>query len=269
MKSAVLILLSIAALAVVAPMLVTLVACRSFLYHPTADIAAAPAGWKTLRLRVAPDVELAGVVRAPASADARWFLMFGGNASPISGNREILNLVDSTGTSGLAVFSYRGYDESDGVPAESSLKSDARAIARYLEETSGLRPEQMVLVGQSLGSGVASFLAAELSREGRAPHALVLLSPYTSIARVFDDMVPLVPVGWAVSDRWDTAALAEKIACPVVIVHGQLDRLIGVEHGRSLKRSFGARARLVELEGAGHNDLFSDPRTIAAIRSVL
>lgn len=266
MKSALYVIGAIAALLVIAPMLVTLFACRSFLYHPTADVAAPPPGWSAQRFRAAPDVELSGLVRT-SSAGGPWILFFGGNASPIGGNRQILDLVDRTGSIGLAVFSYRGYDESDGAPEEQVLKSDARAIVRFLEETHGFAPSQLILLGQSLGSGVASHLAAELSREGRPPQALVLLSPYTSIARVFDDVVPLVPVGWAVSDRWDTAALVPEIACPVVIVHGAQDQLISIEHGRRLAKAFGARARLVELEAAGHNDLFRDPRTIDAIRA--
>jgi uncharacterized protein len=263
-------LLAAIAFVVAAPILLTLVACRSMLYHPTNDEPVPPAGWTAERLRVEPEVELVGLVRSPTIAGARGVLFFGGNGSSIGGNRDLLRLIDGPGTgAGLAVFAYRGYDGSDGEPAEPALKSDARAIVRFLAESRGFEPAKLVLIGQSLGSGVASYLAAELSKEGTPPRALILLSPYTSIARVFDDHVPLIPIGWAVRDSWRTDKLTTEIKCPVLIIHGTLDTLITIKHGRRLTELFGARAKLLEIEAAGHNDLFRDPRTAEAIRARL
>lgn len=269
MRKLLTLVLTALALLFVAPMIATLVACRSFLYHPTRDVARDGGAWKAEHLAVEGGVELVGLVRAPTSSVASTLLVFGGNGSSISGNRWIIDTIDSMDEHGAAVFAYRGYDGSGGSPSEPALKSDARAIVRFLVEQRGFDRSTLVLIGQSLGTGVASYVAAELSKEGTPPRGLVLLSPYTSIARVFDDVVPIIPVGWAVTDSWDTASLVRDIACPVLIVHGDADDLISIEHGRRLTALFGARARLVEVPGAGHNGLFEDLRTTAVIRTML
>lgn len=261
-------LLGAVALIVVAPMVLTLVACRTLLYHPTQDRAADVNGWTVERVSRG-DVELVGLVRTPSNAPERYLMFFGGNAAPINGNRALLELFDRTGSAGAAVFSYRGYDSSGGEPEEPLLKADAFAIFDQLSKTRGFEADKLVLIGQSLGSGVASHLAFALAKEGRPPRALVLLSPYTSIARVFDDNLPIIPIGWAVRDPWNTASIAASIPCPVVIVHGAEDTLIPIRHARRLVELFEGRAKLVELAGKGHNDMFSDPRAAEAVRAAI
>ncbi len=262
------------------PIFLVACACRAFLYYPTSATPSALAvgRWKAVQLPVSPastEIELQGLVSAPEPAEgeaeeaATWILFFGGNAMSLFDARTVLEQLAPERSVGLAAFAYRGYDGSGGRPTEAKLTSDAEAIATHLKSTYGVAPDHLVLVGQSLGTGIAANLAARLARSGHPPKGLGLISPYTSIARVFDDHVPIVPVGWAVSDSYRTDRLLPDLAPPIVIVHGTADEVIPIRHGRRLAERLGDRVQLVELPGLHHNDLWDDPRTLEALRTLL
>ncbi len=248
---------------------------RSFLYYPTSLSAAEVAalaenlGFEEVRLGVASETRLVGLVRTPADPQQPWALFFGGNAMDLASSLDVLRMIDGGSGFGLAVFAYRGYDGSDGRPTEEALLHDAEAAVRWLENERDVSPADLVLVGQSLGSGIAAHVAAMLDREGRAPRGLALLSPYTSIARVFDEHVPILPVGRVVADRYDTMALIGDLTGPIVIVHGSHDEIIGIHHSEELAGKLGARARLIVLEGCSHNDLWLHSRTTDEVRRLL
>lgn len=249
---------------------------RDLLYHPTGltvpelDALVARGGWTREVLPVprgedpAETVTLQGVVR-PAPASATWLLFFGGNAMPLDGCKSVLDLLGRDGPMGLASFAYRGYDGSEGKPTQRALLQDARAVVAHLGVRHGVRPESIVLIGQSLGSGVAAFTAAALAEAGTPVKGLVLLSPYTSMAAVFQEHLPVLPVGFAVRDRYPTETIIGEVGADVLIIHGTLDRLIPVTHARQLAASAAGRATLVELPGREHNDLWVDPRTMVAV----
>jgi uncharacterized protein len=263
-------------LVVLLPILLTALACRAFIYHPTTltkrevEALGRKAGWARTSIDVAEDVSLVGLVKASPRPDARWLLFFGGNAADIAGNQAVLDLVrGSSDAPGLAVFAYRGYDGSGGRPSERALEEDASRIAEWLENVRSIPPERLFVAGQSLGTGIAVSLAARLSKRDRPPAGLVLLSPYTSMSALFDEHIPIVPVGWAVKDAYPTDARVGEVSCPIAIIHGEDDALIPIAHGKKLAELAKDRAHLVALPGRGHNDLWSDPRTIEAITSFI
>lgn len=262
---------SLVALAIVAsPIFLTACACRSFLYHPTdaSPGALAVGGWQAVRLKMTEKVTVSGLVRPPRTESAWWILFFSGNATSLLGSQEVLERMDDGDGHGLAVFAYRGYDGSDGTPTQNGLLHDADRIVQHLLHDRGVAPERLVIVGQSLGSGIAAHAAATLGKQDTPPGGLALLSPYTSMARVFDDHIPIVPVGWVVPDPYRTDALVEHLRAPIVLVHGDADPTIDVGHGRKLAEALGGRARYVELPNVGH-DVWAHPRTVEAVRQLL
>src|SRR5687767_2509101 len=96
-------------LGALAPIIVTVIAGRSFIFHPTITSAehlrmiAGRPGWSTEKLRV-DDVELVGIIHPPREENSPWIVMFGGNGSPIDGNQSILELLARERDLGLAVF---------------------------------------------------------------------------------------------------------------------------------------------------------------------
>jgi fermentation-respiration switch protein FrsA (DUF1100 family) len=169
---------------------------------------------------------------------------------------------------GLAVllFDYRGYGGNPGSPTEAGLAADARAALAYLAGRPEVDPARVVYLGESLGAAVALRLATE-----RPPAALVLRSPFASLAEVGRRHYPVLPVSLLLRDRYDSAALAGRLAAPLLVVAGGRDRIVPASHSRRLFAAAPEPKRLVVLEGADHNDhdLLAGPRLVDALRSFL
>jgi fermentation-respiration switch protein FrsA (DUF1100 family) len=121
----------------------------------------------------------------------------------------------------------------------------------------------VVYFGESLGAAVALRLATE-----RPPAALVLRSPFASLAEVGRLHYPLVPVSLLLRDRYDSAALAGRLAAPLLVVAGGGDRIIPAGHSRRLLAAAPEPKRLVVLDGADHNDrdLLAGPWLLSELR---
>lgn len=179
------------------------------------------------------------------------------------GNGEIADnnvwLAEALNARGLAVVlvEYRGYGASAaaGKPTEAGLYADAAAVLDGL----ALPPERVVLFGQSLGTGVATEMAAR-GRGGK----LVLLAPYTSIPAVAARWVPILPVGLFVQDRYDNLKKAPQLSLPTLIAHGDDDRVVPYDMGVTLAQTI-RDARLLTLRGFHHNNLFAAPGLLDAI----
>jgi uncharacterized protein len=166
----------------------------------------------------------------------------------------------------VLVFDYRGYGGNPGQPTEAGLAADARAALDYLVGRPEVVPARVVYFGESLGAAVALRLATE-----RPPAALVLRSPFASLAEVGQLHYPLVPVSLLLRDRYDSAALAGRLAAPLLVVAGGRDRIVPASHSRRLFAAAPQPKRLVVLDGADHNDhdLLAGPRLLAEVRGFL
>jgi uncharacterized protein len=166
----------------------------------------------------------------------------------------------------VLVFDYRGYGGNPGQPTEAGLAADARAALDYLVGRPEVDPARVVYFGESLGAAVALRLATE-----RPPAALVLRSPFASLAEVGQLHYPLVPVSLLLRDRYDSAALAGRLAAPLLVVAGGRDRIVPASHSRRLFAAAPQPKRLVVLDGADHNDhdLLAGPRLLAEVRGFL
>jgi uncharacterized protein len=129
---------------------------------------------------------------------------------------------------GVAMLAYRGYSGSEGAPGEDGLYTDARTLLNWLNAR-GYADRDLVLYGQSLGSGVATKIAAE-----RRVAAVVLEAPYTSTADVAAAQLWMFPVQWTMRDQFRSIDRIATIQAPLLIVHGEKDRLIPVRQGRAL-----------------------------------
>jgi fermentation-respiration switch protein FrsA (DUF1100 family) len=145
-------------------------------------------------------------------------------------------------------------------PSEEGLYDDAETALAGLAAR-GVGPDQVVLWGTSLGTGVA----AEMARRGRGA-ALVLVTPYTSIPDVVTAAVPLVPAGLLLPQRFDTLGKTPEIHVPTLVVHGDADEIVPFWMGERLASAIPG-ARLLQVPGGHHGDLFvRDPdRILAAI----
>ncbi|KAJ7182914.1 Alpha/Beta hydrolase protein [Mycena crocata] len=136
------------------------------------------------------------------------------------------------------VIDYRGFGDSEGNPTVNGVAADARAAWDYLI-AQGAQPDDVLIVGHSLGTGVAGLLAAELARENIVPRGLVLLAPFSSVKTlmygynifgVVQLLKPLVIVptlarffNWMLIHPFDTLSLISEFTASVLIVHAEDD----------------------------------------------
>jgi fermentation-respiration switch protein FrsA (DUF1100 family) len=187
-----------------------------------------------------------------ARADLPTVLFFHGNAGDIGNHLPFAKFLIEAGY-GLLALEYRGYGGNPGKPREAGLIEDGRAAFAFLESL-GIPDSGVVLYGESLGTGVAVALAAE-----HPARALILRSPYTSIAEVAAIQLPFLPARWLVHDRFDSLARIGRNKAPLFVFHGANDTLIPLALGRELFEAAPASDRgpntWLTIDGVGHNDV--------------
>jgi uncharacterized protein len=152
----------------------------------------------------------------------------------------------------VVMFDYRGYGKSSGcIVSEEQLRADVRAV--WSRHAGTYQDKRIVIAGQSLGTALAAGLAAELSAAGRAPHLTVLVSPYSSMRALADELYPWVP-RQVLRYPLHTAEHAARLKSPLMLIHGDRDELIGIHHSHAVRTAAPA-AQLLCVEGAGHGDV--------------
>jgi pimeloyl-ACP methyl ester carboxylesterase len=234
---------------------------RALLFPPAEKTAtiAVESTIAPLTLRAGDGVE-AHALWLTASAPAPVLVWFHGNGEDLGGDLERARVLQREGIASLVV-EYRGYglSKASGAASEAGLYADAQAALDALPKL-GVAASRIVLVGRSLGTGVAT----EMASRGRGSK-LVLISPYTSIPDVAALEYPIFPVHLLARDRFETANKAPSITIPTLIIHGDRDELIPHSMGALLATRF-PHARLLTLSGGHHDDLFdTHPETLEAI----
>jgi pimeloyl-ACP methyl ester carboxylesterase len=187
-------------------------------------------------------------------------LYFGGNAEDVS---SMLGRAarDAPGTGWLLV-DYRGYGSSAGTPSEQALSADA--IEWFDHARRRLEAKSIVVIGRSLGSGVAVQLAA-----ARAVDGVVLVTPFDSLTNVARHHYPYLPVSWMLKHPFDSLIRAPSIAAPLLCLVAERDQVIPTVHSRRLFDAWRGPKRWIELDGAGHNSTDDVPAFWQALREFL
>jgi fermentation-respiration switch protein FrsA (DUF1100 family) len=150
---------------------------------------------------------------------------------------------------GVLMVEYRGYGGNPGLPSEAGLFADAAAALRFAV-AQGIEGRRLVLYGESLGTGIAIWAATSY-----AVGAVVLESPYTSIAAAAQLHYPFVPASWLVADRYDSLSRIGQIRAPVLMLHGARDGIIPLSLGEALFAAAPEPKEQWIAPDAGHTDL--------------
>jgi len=178
-------------------------------------------------------------------------LIFHGNAGNITHRDVILQGFNQLGHSVLLI-DYHGYGKSEGKPSEKNLYLDGTTSLEWLSKAKKKKPEEIVLFGKSLGSGVAVELATENVFKG-----LILESPFTSIASVARSHFPynFFPVSLLLVDKFDNGAKIMRVNSPLLITHGTEDSIVDKEESKKLFKQANMPKELYLIEGADHNNI--------------
>jgi fermentation-respiration switch protein FrsA (DUF1100 family) len=201
-------------------------------------------GFQEVSHRTEDGLDLRALYR-PAAPGALTLVYFHGNADGLSGSLRVTERLAAQGY-GLFLVGYRGYDTNPGSPTEDGLYADGRSAMKWLSEH-GVPSSRTVLVGNSLGSGPATEIAATHPVAG-----LVLISGYTSLPDVAASAYPLIPVRLLMRDRFDNIGKIKRVTAPILLLHGTADQTIPYSHAEKLAETVGGRAQLVPFEGIGH-----------------
>jgi uncharacterized protein len=186
-------------------------------------------------------------LHAPAGGPA--VLICNGNAGDRMLRAPLAAALFSAGLSVL-LFDYRGYGGNPGRPSEEGLAADARAARAFLATRPDVDPERIAYFGESLGAAVVVRLALEFP-----PAALVLRSPFTSLADVGRLHYPWLPVAALLTDRYPSILRIARLAVPLLVIAGDRDTLVPAELSRRLYDAAREPKRFLLMPGADHNSL--------------
>ncbi|KRG67498.1 hypothetical protein ABB27_09790 [Stenotrophomonas terrae] len=223
---------------------------RSMLYHPAPRSADVP-HWTMPR----GDADI--IVSSNKQHSTQLILYFGGNAEDVS--QALAMLQQTFPAAAIHAMHYRGYGGSSGSPTEATLIGDALAL---YDSTSNGQAQDIIVVGRSLGSGVAVQLAA-----ARSVQRLVLITPYDSIGGLAARMFPAFPVRLLLRDHYDSWRHAARISAPTTLIIAGRDEVIPNASSLRLLREFRPGvAQAVTINDADHNDVFAYPQFAEALR---
>lgn len=177
-------------------------------------------------------------------------IYFGGNAESVENNAPFFQELQMEYT--VYLTNYRGYGGSTGSPSESALYDDALAIYDRVQSSH----KSISVLGRSLGSGVATHVAAE-----RAVDKLVLVAPFDSVEKVAQRSFPMYPMSYLLKDKHDSHGRAHRITSPVLIVIAEDDKVIPRANTERLASAFRPEQLTVEVLPEGtHNVITGHPK---------
>ena len=226
---------------------------RTFLYFPT-DKYQHPYE----RMSVFSNAETLEVI-VLNKGNSKALMYFGGNGEAVVSNANELSTNFSDVTTYL--INYRGYGGSTGEPTESGIYQDALAVYDQIKESH----THISLVGRSLGSGVATYLAAN-----RAIEKVALITPYDSILSVAKNKFYLFPVKFLLKDHYDSQSRAKNIESEILVIAAQYDEVIPMSHTQSLVDEFRSDQVVMKvIKNVGHNSLSNSSEYYLALRNFI
>jgi uncharacterized protein len=199
------------------------------------------------RVLETPDGEKINSWYGRAKPGQPTLLYFHGNGGALEIRSERMRKYLNRGR-GMLMMAYRGYSGSTGSPSEAANVADAKLAYDTLIKD-GIRPEDILIYGESIGTGVAIQVAAAKPARG-----LILDSPFTSLLERAQLSYPWLPVSLLLKDRYMSRDYIRDVHMPVFILHGEADEIVPVAMGRALFALANQPKKIVTLPGAGHND---------------
>ncbi|CAN5183619.1 alpha/beta hydrolase [soil metagenome] len=186
-------------------------------------------------------------------ANATKLILFShGNAGNLSSRNSILNLLTKTGAS-VFIYDYEGFGKSEGLPTIDGICENGLTVYDYLVDQLCIKPENLIVYGESLGTGVAMYLADE-----KPVGAVILQSGFSSLRTIAQESYPTLrayPSFLFPTQQLDTLTLAKKPHPPLLIVHGVLDRVVPYSHAERIYKEATEPKQLLTLPDSGHTDI--------------
>lgn len=188
-------------------------------------------------------------------------IYFGGNAEEVSW---MIERQQRLGGWSLLLINYRGYGRSDGEPGEHELFADALRIYDHITAQPHIDRQRIVVMGRSLGTGVAVYLASQRPTAG-----VVLITPYDSMLAVAQEHYPYLPVALMLRHRFDSISYAARIYAPLLVLAATDDLVVPYSHAQRLQHAWAGISQWRLLPDADHLSISKSPVFWQHIREFL
>ena len=203
---------------------------RSLLYHPTENNYSEDkilVSIEKVSIKTNDNLKLLGWYKNNNLSKYKTVLFLHGNAGTLENRIHKINHFKKINVNFLLV-AWRGFSGNKGKPTEKGLYEDARSAVKWLEEK-GIRKNNIILYGESLGTGVVTEIAQNENFAG-----VILESPFTSMIDVGKDKYPFLPVKILLKDKYESDKKIKNIKSPVLIMHGKVDKIVPFHMGQTM-----------------------------------
>ena len=226
-------ILSIVGLAVLIYLIISLIlysSQRSLLYHPTENNYSGDmltVSIEKIKIKNDDNIELQAWYHEKNIEKYKTILFLHGNAGSLENRIYKLNHFNNLDINFL-ILAWRGFSGNKGKPTENGLYTDAKSGLQWLA-TKGIKEENIIIYGESLGTGVATEIAQNTNFAG-----IILESPFTSMVDAGKSKYPIFPVRLLLKDRYESNKKIKNIKSPILIMHGEVDKLVPFWMGKKL-----------------------------------
>jgi len=208
------------------------------------------------------DVALRGwFVKGNQRTSPSLIIYYGGNAEEVSEN---LKTLDQIGPYSFLFMNFRGYGDSEGKPSEHALFNDALHIFDTITKQENIASDQVVLMGRSMGTGLAVYVAKHRHVQG-----VILVSPFDSLLHMARRHYPFLPSKRFLKHHFDSISLAPEIQTPVLCLIGNADTTVPNSHSKNLMNSWAGPHNTITIDGADHNTIWEYPEYWQSIREFI
>ena len=206
---------------------------RNLLYHPSVDnylkdqITNEPNEIEKVKITTEDNIDLKGWFHNKNLKKLKTILFFHGNAGSLENRTYKLNHFRDLNVNFL-IIAWRGFSGNKGKPSEIGLYKDAESAVKWLK-SEGLTEEDIILYGESLGTGVAVEVAQTKNYAG-----VILESPYTSMVNMGKKYYPFFPVRFLLKDKFESYKKIKKISVPILVIHGKMDKIVPFAMGKKM-----------------------------------
>lgn len=223
---------------------------RSQIYFPDKSRPVLPNGADVVEVTTSDGVELEGWYFAPSDMDKPILLYFHGNGGHYGGRLpKVQDYIDAG--YGVLLAEYRGYGGNEGSPSEVGFYEDGHAYIRWLEIAAGYPISDIILYGESIGSGTATEMATKYDVK-----ALILEAPFSSLLEMVQRHVLFMPFFWLLKDRYLNIDKIDRINAPLLVMHGRKDSVIPYKFAEKLYAKAKEPKKFVDFPDANHNNLY-------------
>lgn len=232
---------------------------KKLIYHPYKDINSTPEDYgleyEDVTFQTEDGLDLNGWFihgkKDSLNKNTHTLLWFHGNAGNISHRLENIKMLCDRVPLNIFIFDYRQFGKSEGKISEEGTYLDAKAALKYLRSRNDINLEKIIFFGRSLGSAVAVDLAVK-----EKCHALILETPFTSIKDMAKLTYPFLPISYFARTKYDSLKKIKNVNTPVLVIHGDKDDLVPIEHGKKLYKDANGPKEFYTIQGANHDDTY-------------